>query len=72
MVAPGYNDWDVTYRARRTEGTLTIEGAGGDFSSVAVVSLADRAHRITVTRDGAARTITLEPLNTAPAAQVAS
>ena len=72
VVAPGYNDWDVTYRARRTEGTLTIEGAGGDFSSVAVVSLADRAHRITVTRDGAARTITLEPLNTAPAAQVAS
>jgi len=59
MIAPGLNDWDVNYLARRTEGTLAISGSAGAFRTTAVVSLGGGAHRITVERAGASRVITL-------------
>ena len=60
MIAPGLNDWEVTYLARRTEGTITIAGSAGAFRTTAVVSLGGAAHQLAIERNGATRAITLE------------
>ncbi len=59
MIAPGLNDWDVHYVARRTEGTLTIAGSAGAFRTMAVVSLGGGPHQLIVERAGATRVVTL-------------
>ena len=61
VVAPGLNDWDVRYSARRSEGTLTVEGTSDSFRSRAVLSLSGSAHTLTVTRGTLERVITLTP-----------
>jgi urea transporter len=59
VLAPGMNDWEITYRARRTEGTFVIEGSAPAFRSTAVIALSGSAHQLTLERDGRSRTVVL-------------
>jgi murein DD-endopeptidase MepM/ murein hydrolase activator NlpD len=61
VVAPGLNDWEVRYAARRTEGTLTVEGTSDSFRSISTISLAGGAHTLTVTHGASERVITIAP-----------
>ncbi len=63
VVAPGFNDWAVTYRARRSEGTLTVEGEGDTFRSRAVVELSSGALELTVAHGPSEHRLTVTPLH---------
>ena len=61
VVAPGFNDWEVHYASRRSEGALAIEGRSDSFRTAAQLSLAGNAHRLSITRGSVERVIMLAP-----------
>ena len=63
VLAPGLNDREVKFVARRREGVLHVEGRSEGFRSEAILSLAGAPHVITVTRGSVEHRITLAPLD---------
>ena len=63
VLAPGLNDREVKFVARRREGVLHVEGQSEGFRSEAILSLAGAPHVITVTRGTVDHRITLAPLD---------